>query len=103
VVKYQPYKSCQCYVCQSVKRGFFADRARPRRIRTDAGWAYDPGPNQVERQHPWRLADTRAANRYVKRLAHRAFRRLSKDAIRRELGGDDAVSHAFYVSGEYWA
>lgn len=102
-MKYQPYKSCRCSVCRSVKRGFFTDHARPQRIRTDAGWMYDPGPDQVGRQRSWRLADTRAANRYVKRLAHRAFRRLSKDAIRRELSGDDAVSHAFYVSGEYWA
>lgn len=51
---------------------------------------------------PWkkfnRFAD---AATFEKRSAHRAFRREAKAALSRELVGDDAVSHTFFISGNW--
>jgi hypothetical protein len=51
---------------------------------------------------PWKKHDKNSnASNYEKQLVHRAFRRAVKDAIRRELDGDDAISHNFFVSGDW--
>ncbi len=103
----------------------------PRRVRIkgDWMWAWDKGEHRIEwchywvvRQGPdirfcngcsrvhcmhcgcnlfWKKWVNTAGSTYEKTKAHRAFRRRAKDAIRRELAGDDAVSHNFPVYGDW--
>jgi hypothetical protein len=124
-VKYQPYKGYHHKPWLSYWAPYY-----PRRIKTRHDWHWRHLPAQHTLAHetrnpgrrgsgfcgrcgkthcwecgcwqPWKKydKDSNAAN-YEKRVVHRAFRRQARAAIRRELWGDDAVSHAFYISGDW--
>jgi len=49
---------------------------------------------------PWKKCK-QGRSVWEKREVHRRFRHLCRDAIAQELAGNDAVSHAFYVSGDW--
>jgi hypothetical protein len=123
-VKYQPYKGYHHKPWLS-----YGPPGYPRRVKTRHDWVWCKVPRRHEeplqwwthsheaeacrrcnRMHcpicgcwqPWKKWDKNSdAANYQKRLVHRAFRRLARIAICRELAGDDGVSHAFYVSGEW--
>lgn len=124
-VKYQPYKGYHHKSWLSYGEPYY-----PLRIKTKHDWqwrrllprhevshelrAYNLPSNEPCRHcqkvhcrmcgcwQPWKKYDKDSADaNYEKRLVHRAFRRQTKDAIRRELAGDDAISHNFPVSGDW--
>jgi hypothetical protein len=124
-LKYQPYKGYHHKPWLSYRCPEYPQRIKTRhdwrwrmlpRPHTLAHEFYGSGRRGVQRcRHcgkvhclacgcwqPWKKhdKDSDSAN-YEKRLVHRAFRRQAKEAIRRELCGDDAISHAFYVSGDW--
>ena len=78
-----------------------------RRIRTRSDWHDDLRPSQYFKrgERPdgrWAFwLRTKDSNAYAKRLGHRAFRRLVKDAIRRELAGED-ISHCIRYCRNWW-
>jgi len=99
--KYQPY--------QGYNKDPWLSYGLPgygRRIRTRNDWYYDRGPSwyflsrykmpgtrsEGRRWAFWHCPKNSSGTVYQKRLAHRAFRRLAKQAIRRELAGEE-VSH----------
>jgi hypothetical protein len=82
-----------------------------RRVRTRSDWHYDVHPwrtptgevwegvHSEGRRWPfWYRPKNSSGTIYQKRLVHRAFRRLAKQAIRRELGGEE-VSHTIRSCG----
>ncbi len=126
-MKYQPYHG---YGCAHPFLWYFASESR--RVRTRSDWRYPrPAPvcdithqargrYAVERcpgcghvhcrvcgcDQPWkRPAKSSKHSVFEKRLTHRLFRRMARNAIARELrdpgGAGAAVSHAFIVSGDY--
>jgi hypothetical protein len=111
--KYQPY---QGYGYTQPWRRRIYSYGQPgygRRIRIRSDWHYDYRPwrfdtgevvayfRAADRRWPfWRRPKDSGGSVYEKRLAHRAFRRLAKQAIQRELDGEE-VSHNFrYCSAE---
>lgn len=102
--KYQPYhgygtaRPWNWYYCYP--------NPYPRRIRTRGAWRLD-APRFDERDGEplafWKVCifNNRRGSVYEKRKAHRVFRRRSRDALRRELRGDDNVSHNARYYGDW--
>lgn len=99
--KYQPYhgyyrKPWPWYWCP--------EGSYPRRIRTRSDWRWNREPRwwqSADRLNMWwRILDSTDST-YEKRLAHRTFRRMVKQAIACELQGDDAVSHRLHYWGDW--
>lgn len=104
--KYQPYRGYHARPWLSYGLPGYG-----RRIRTRSDWHYDYRPwrratGEVAlavrpdgRRWPfWRRPKSSSGTAYQKRLAHRAFRRLAKQAIQRELAGEE-VSHTIRYCG----
>lgn len=127
--KYQPYKGYgkgkPWYWYGRWRNGV------PRRVKTrgDWVWAYSKSYHRVEWCHYWIVRDgpdeqfcnqcgfvhcmhcgcnrfwkkwvDTGASTFEKRKLHRDFRRQAKALIRRELDGEEDISHNFYVSGDW--
>lgn len=50
---------------------------------------------------PWKKWVKTGASTFEKRKLHHDFRRQAKALIRRELHGEEDISHNFYVSGDW--
>jgi hypothetical protein len=91
--KYQPYRG---YGCAHPHLWYGPRAIPPRRLRTRSDWRYPA------MRVPWRrLTHDSADAGYEKRQIHRAFRHHARAALRRELTGDDAVSHNFRAYGDW--
>jgi hypothetical protein len=109
--KYQPY---QGYGYTQPWRRHISGFDPPgygRRICTRSDWHYDFRPWRFptgevaeyfrvkDRRWPfWRRPKSSSGTVYQKRLVHRKFRRLAKQALQRELAGEE-VSHNFRCCG----
>lgn len=84
-----------------------------RRIRTRSDWRYDWRPwrfctgelmgyarSDGRRWLFWHRSSDNGGSVYEKRLAHRMFRRWAKQAIQRELAGEE-ISHNFRYCGNW--
>lgn len=99
--KYQPYRG---YGCARPWNWYYSYPNIPRRVRTRGDWRLDTPlvDEDGDANAFWhRPFVGRRDSIYEKRLAHRVFRRRAKAAIRRELAGDDAVSHNFRYYGDW--
>jgi hypothetical protein len=107
--KYQPYRGYHAKPWLS-----YGQPGYGRRIRTRSDWHYDRRPwryrlsksaragerSDGRRWAFWHRASDNGGSVYEKCLAHRAFRRLAKQAIQRELAGED-TSHNFRYCGDW--
>jgi hypothetical protein len=110
--KYQPYQGYGYGYTQPWHRRIYGcEPGYGRRIRTRSDWHYDFPPwrfdtgevvayfRSEDRRWPfWRRPKSSSGSVYQKRLAHRAFRHLAKQAIRHELAGEE-VSHTIRYCG----
>jgi hypothetical protein len=80
----------------------YRDTRRTARARCTAG---EPPDDTWPGRHCYpfwrRVSREGRSNGYEKRLAHRTFRHWARWAIARKVAGDDAVSHAFWYSGDW--
>ena len=130
-MKYQPYRGYGRGKPWYWYRRFRSRGGAPRRVRTKGDWRWNVLPPRCEdawdwarrpnahgtithcrwcgKNHcsgcdcytPWDKLVCTGGSTYRKQLAHRTFRRWARDAIRRELAGDDSVSHAFRYCGDW--
>jgi hypothetical protein len=106
--KYQPYQGYHAKPWLSYGLPGYG-----RRIRTRGDWHYDRRPwrcplskytagerSDGRRWAFWHRSKDNGGSVFEKRLAHRAFRRLVKHAISRELAGEE-VSHNIRYCGNW--
>lgn len=94
-MKYRPYKGYgriphYLYPC-------------PCRIRTRSDWRWNYRPFPLAEKSLWKRWGNCYSQHagFEKRYAHHRFRLAARQAIAAELAGDDAISQAFWVSGNW--
>lgn len=115
-MQYQPYRGYGY-----AHPGYWNRSGPPTRLRTRSasllnwyfGWCWECWAHHAyaERQalpaHAhrgdawWQQPHASTSSVFQKRLVHRQFRAQAKRLIARELAGDEAVSHAFRICGDY--
>lgn len=106
--KYQPYQGYHAKPWLS-----YGPPGYGRRIRTRSDWHYDRRPRRFcigkiawrarsdgRRWAFWHRSSDDGGSVYEKRLAHRTFRWWAKQAIQRELAGEE-ISHNFRYYGNW--